>query len=291
MISLFAFLPLAAKLPLFIIGTATLVSEIYTRLPQMYIYGSLPPLLNESLITINTDKIFLLFHGAGGEDANTDNIIKSAKNIYKNENQYIQAYNWKPWCGNLLRAALDSDQVGRRIGQQLAQINSNRPVSKQLKRIHVVGVSVGAFAADSCITAFARESKKLNKQSINNKPPSSSSSSSPSSASSSSSSSSSSSIAAASTFLKLTLLDPFCSRGLYDSTYGVKQFGQSSDFCEQYLNTDDVVPFTNDPVHAAYCYDVTQCKERLKFTPLSGDNMHSWPGNQTTCLNIPCILC
>lgn len=266
MINWFSFVPLAAKIPLFIFGTATLISEIYTRLPQQYIYGSLPPLLNETLIDVNTENVFLLFHGAGGNDANTDSIIESAKIIFKSKNQFIHSYNWKPWCGNLLRAAFDSEHVGLRIGQQLAQINSNRPPNKRFKLIHSVGVSVGSFAADSCIKAFAQESMKL-KSMIEPKKPSTvpkqpaftSVSNSP-------------------TFLKLTLLDPFCSRGLYESNYGVDRFGQSSDFCEQYLNTDDVVPFTNDPVKGAYCYDVTQSKERNNFTPLAGDNMHSWPG-------------
>ena len=65
----------AATIPFILLGFTTLLVEIYVRIPQNLIYGSYPPFLQENLIDTNNnriDKIFLLFHGAGGIDSNTN---------------------------------------------------------------------------------------------------------------------------------------------------------------------------------------------------------------------------
>ena len=157
--------------------------------------------------------------------------------------------------------------MGKRIGRQLAQVNSRRPYNKQFKLLHTVGVSVGAFAADACINEFKAESERLNK--LKNLR-----------------SDTSDTIKEQVTKSKLTLLDPFCSKGIFQSWYGNCNFGKSSDFCEQYLNTDDVVPFTNEPLKYCYCYDVTASDDRKMFIPLPGDNMHSWPGKSNIYIYI-----
>ena len=62
--------------------------------------------------------------------------------------------------------------------------------------------------------------------------------------------------------VRLTLLDPFTSRGVWGSTYGQDNFGLDVDFAEQFLNTDDPVPITNDPLPLCSCVDVTGAVER-----------------------------
>ena len=47
--------------------------------------------------------------------------------------------------------------------------------------------------------------------------------------------------------------------------YGAKNFGLGVDFAEHYMNTDDPVPTTNDPLPNCAVIDVTNCVERKRF--------------------------
>ena len=49
----------------------------------------------------------------------------------------------------------------------------------------------------------------------------------------------------------------------------MRNFGRDADFAEQFLNTDDIAPSTNEPLPLCYCYDVTGTAERASF-PLPG---------------------
>ena len=69
----------------------------------------------------------------------------------------------------------------------------------------------------------------------------------------------------------LSLTDPFTARSdrpLAD-LWGMRNFGASADFAEQFLNSDDIAPSTNDPIPLCYVWDVTGAKERETF-PLPG---------------------
>ena len=111
---------------------------------------------------------------------------------------------------------------------------------------------------------------------------------------------------------RLTLLDPFTSKGVFGYGWGAKNFGKGTeihdleknlevkfilvlpnviklishmtliigsgaDITEDYINRDDPVPTTNEPLPLAYTFDVTNSIARNKFTPQGGDTMHSWP--------------
>jgi hypothetical protein len=89
--------------------------------------------------------------------------------------------------------------------------------ASNLKTIHLIGISVGSFAAN----AAAVECKASPKD----KRP----------------------------FIQLTLLDPFTQRGIFDFGYGNRVFGKSADYAQQYLNTDDPVPSTNAPLDNTVC--------------------------------------
>lgn len=108
--------------------------------------------------------------------------------------------------------------------------------------VHGIGISVGAFAADAFVRRCAEELP-------------------------------------AGTHVHLTLLDPFCGLGIADPGYGERRFGggRGVSYAEQYLNTDDPVPFTNDALGRCVVYDVTGAEERGGFVPPEGDTMHSWP--------------
>ncbi len=78
--------------------------------------------------------------------------------------------------------------------------------------------------------------------------------------------------------IHLTLLDPF-TLFRFNTNYGVHTFGIAADYCEQYLNSDDPVPFTNKPCINAYTHDITLSNERTEFLNIKKQNetTHSWP--------------
>jgi hypothetical protein len=73
--------------------------------------------------------------------------------------------------------------------------------------------------------------------------------------------------------IHLTFLDPFGGKGLFDWTYGQENFGAGADFAEDYINTSDPAPSTNDPLLNAHNFDVTS---KAPAT-LTGRDLHWWP--------------
>lgn len=63
----------------------------------------------------------------------------------------MEVYDWLKWRGNFLRASFDSQIVGNKVCSVLADAEKQQG---EIKNLHVIGVSVGAFAADSCIKIF-----------------------------------------------------------------------------------------------------------------------------------------
>jgi hypothetical protein len=107
------------------------------------------------------------------------------------------------------------------------------------KPLHFIGISVGAFCANAAATSvFMRQPNRD---------------------------------------VRLTLLDPFCGRGVFGPNYGNEHFGKYATTAIQILNTDDPVPTTNDPLPNCVCFDVTNDPQRADFVPPPGDSMHSWP--------------
>jgi hypothetical protein len=220
------------------IGGTVLAAEAYSRIPQRFLFGSSPP----PLLPFKEADLVLIFHGAGGPDKNIELLYEAVKESDRKQGikRHVVSYDWSPWMGNLLRASNDAQSVGKIIGEQLAGCEN-------LKSLHVIGVSVGAFAADNCAYTLHKQMKKSKTDSKS------------------------------SPYIRLTLLDPFTQRGLFDGQYGLKLFGKSANYCEHILNSDDPVPSTNTPITQGYVYDITNAEVRNNFTPFKGDNMHSWP--------------
>mmetsp|Transcript_30154 Transcript_30154/g.64646 ORF Transcript_30154/g.64646 Transcript_30154/m.64646 type:complete len:171 (-) Transcript_30154:1134-1646(-) len=135
-------------------------------------------------------------------------------------------------------------KIGKLAAKELLeQIKTD---NNTLKAIHIIGISVGAFSADATVNELKKNFQVTSNQDIgrntgSNVP-----------------------------FVQLTLLDPFQQRGVFGVGHGKSKFGVSADFTEQYLNTDDPVPSTGEPIKNAVCYDVTN---------LRPDNIfgHDWP--------------
>ena len=188
----------------------------------------------------------MVLHGAGGPDANMRRIVDALRTRPASNGKKPQVieYIWSDFVGDTLQAPYNAQRIGRHLA---SEISASLP---SLTRLHVVGVSVGAFAADELVANLAKRRG---------------------------SAASSSSVE-----LKLTLLDPFTARGLPglaspSSAYGVTTFGRFADVAECVLNTDDPVPSTALPLNHAANFDITANKERASFVPLEGDSLHSWP--------------
>ena len=208
-----------------------------------------------------TMDVVFIFPGAGGPDQFTDELeAKLISNLGGGEQQTspltnlfsslggtkaapvpnVKTLDWQDFRGSLLTAAYDGEAFGECIASILWDDGN-----AELRSVHCIGISVGAFAANACATEInrLRQQKSL--------------SSSP--------------------YLRLTLLDPFTSRGAFGSGYGDENFGSSVDYAEQYLNTDDPVPTTNDPLPLCACIDVTAAQERNNFELPENESMHCWP--------------
>jgi hypothetical protein len=123
-------------------------------------------------------------------------------------------------------------------GEAVGEAVSNL-VGSNRRSVHYIGISVGAFCANAAATTtYMEDSSKT---------------------------------------VRLTLLDPFCGRGIFGSNYGREQFGKYATTAIQILNTDDPVPTTNEPLPNCYCIDVTGAPQRKIFVPPTGDSMHAWP--------------
>lgn len=127
-----------------------------------------------------------------------------------------------------------ASKAGLEIGSYLGKTLSS--AGYRYERIQLIAHSVGAFVAQGACDAY-REN------------------------------------ASGAARIHLTFLDPFTGNGLIDWTYGKRRFGEGADFAEAYINTDDPVPSTNDPLTKAHNFDVTARAP----AELSDRDRHWWP--------------
>jgi len=203
-----------------------------------------------------SSNLILIFPGAGGPDQFTDE-LETTLNSYLNEKTSVstslmnlfsktakettvKTLDWQEFRGSLLTAAYDGEAFGEEVGEILWG------ESMEYNSIHCIGISVGAFAANACVSTLSKKRSEKGSRSEQ-------------------------------TYLRLTLLDPFTSRGVGGSGYGDKYFGLEADYAEQYLNTDDPVPSTNEPLSLCTTYDVTGAQERNDFELPENESMHCWP--------------
>ena len=226
---------------LFLIGLLSIefLEEVYVRLPQNIVYGSFPSVIVDR--KKEDDKVVIVFPGAGGVDENTQQLEEAIRKSdrAKGLKRYVRTYDWLQYRGSFVRASFDAQMVGNTICSDL--VKKGRDAGRPITSLHVIGISVGAFAADSCTKAYALQSDGQQPGA------------------------------------RLTLLDPFTSKGIFGYEWGVKNMGKYASVTESYLNTDDPVPTTNNPLELAYTIDVTNSEQKKLYQPKNGDSMHSWP--------------
>jgi len=230
---------------LFVLGLVSFegATEVYVRLPQQMLYGSSPQALSPGR-SAKQKNVVLLFPGAGGPDKNSAllqrRIIEADRR--KGVNRLVETYDWIKWRGPFVRASFDGQMVGRAVCTELAK---EEKIKGPLDSLHVIGISVGAFAADSCVKAYNKNTKSNPEERA---------------------------------ITRLTFLDPFTSKGIFGYAWGVNNFGKSADVVEDYLNRDDPVPTTSDPIKNAITFDVTDSASKAKWARSANDeSSHAWP--------------
>jgi Lipase. len=184
-----------------------------------------------------TKDVTIIFHGAGGQDSNTDELLKVLKErCLDNTSSYIKMVDWGRDSENLLQASVKGCKIGATLGQEVKNIIEGG-VSPSVQNIHVIGISVGAFPASAMVQELNRALKSSIRRNI---------------------------------YIQLTLLDPFQQKAVLGVNFGRFNFGKGADYAKQYLNTDDPVPSTNDPLPNCATIDVTSLRPNSIFG-------HDWP--------------
>lgn len=192
-------------------------SELYARAPPSWKPSDLPRLNMES----GRESLVLVLHGAGGPDANTRRIAEALQTSGTQVVEYI----YEPYVGDQLQAPFNAMRVGDFLADEMLRATGSP------RRVHIVGVSVGAFAADRVASRLADAGRFEQ--------------------------------------VRLTLLDPFTARGLLglirpESAFGVTSFGRKATVAESIFNRDDPVPSTNLPLRHAV--NVRSAPERRRLT-------------------------
>ena len=178
----------------------------------------------------NIQDITIIFHGAGGQDDNTEKLLQVLQN--KNEsNHFVKIVDWSIDSADILKASIKGTKLGAKVGQQLVSFmkNSNDDVPRN---VHIIGISVGAFPSHQVIQEINESLDKVRRNQIN---------------------------------LQLTLLDPFQQKAVLDIGFGKNNFGKGADYAQQILNTDDPVPFTSELLYHCCTTDVTSLRPNEIF--------------------------
>ena len=213
--------------------SSSILLELYSRIGAFFISDDNDENLLPPLAQ-NQKHATIVFHGSGGQDQYTDALMQR---LQKNKpSEYNEMVEWSKYSTNIFQASYNGERIGQLAVKELLA-NEN---FANLETVHVIGISVGSFCADAAVRELKKRVDTMN-LSRQQRP-----------------------------FVQLTLLDPFTQRGIFGIGYGNKVFGTSTDYTQQFLNTDDPVPSTNAPLQNAVCYDITNLRPEDIFG-------HDWP--------------
>jgi hypothetical protein len=218
---------------------ASVRRRYYETLSQLLVQLPSSCMNTGSLITSLPEKTIssFIFPGAGGIDA----LIEALQETLGETSVIV---DWQEHRGTILTSAYDGEAVGQAIAELF--LEKGQTLGEE---VHLIGVSVGGFPANAAATLLYQQQKEMKHTGTG----------------------------ASACQIRLTLLDPFCGRGIFQPTYGKEHFGKYASVAIHILNTDDPVPTTNEPLPYCYCLDITEAKERDEFVPPPGESMHSWP--------------
>jgi len=212
--------------------------ELYTRMPL-----DAPATLLTPAIPSNTRTVALVVHGSvDGDNPQFPAIVARLEAHYAAAGETdvaVRFLRWSPWSDQRLRAAATAEQLGGRLGEQIARLRA-------LENLHLVVHSSGAFVADALCESYRRNLVG----SAAGDPPS-----------------------RRAARVTMVFLDPFQLRGFVDWRNGTRNHGRCADFALAIINTDDPAPTTNSPLLQAWNIDVTAHKGASAIER----NGHYWP--------------
>ncbi|MBU0486080.1 MAG: alpha/beta fold hydrolase [Proteobacteria bacterium] len=106
---------------------------------------------------------------------------------------------------------------------------------KNIKRLHLIGHSAGSFVVYGMCEAIKKRNGNI--------------------------------------FIQTTYLDPVSIYGGVNWGYGTRHFGSCADISDAYIDRDDTVPGSNEPLQHPHTFDVTALKEAAGFK----GSPHLWP--------------
>lgn len=208
------------------------------------------------LQSTNVLELTIVFHGAmsPANDEALQSMVQVLESKSKSKNSVL-VMDWSKYSTRnfLPRASFHAQAIGKQFAknmlssiqlqhQHLHQTSyfyqPDRPPPPLQVRLHVVGVSVGAFAADAFVTNLRCQLKKEEKKERLD--------------------GSSISKSTIDCYIQETLLDPYCARGVLDLDYGVRCFGAKADYAQQIVSRTDRVPTSNEYLKNCVVWDITE---------------------------------
>lgn len=98
----------------------------------------------------------LVFPGAGGPDANSAAVVEALRRARRGS--VVLEFDWREWVGGELRGSANGRTLGAALGTRLAKWAEGQSppgTADILRCLHIIGISVGAQAADAACGAFA----------------------------------------------------------------------------------------------------------------------------------------
>lgn len=197
-----------------LVSTALLA---YIHWPRTYSYMAMPS------VNPGTEHLVLIAHGVRDTTASWSDPLKrlmETDNKRESVPTQVMALDWNPYSQETFRCSVD----GMRIGQLLGQAWST---SSELKSVHLIGHSCGAFVVLGLCKALRSERPDIRLQS--------------------------------------TYLDPVSIYGGWSWNYGIKHFGRCADFSEAYIDREDGVPGSNQLIPNTHTFDVTHARHGADY--------------------------
>lgn len=188
-------------------------------------YSNIPWPIGDSVqvgtIRDDIEELIVLAHGKGDTPSSwAEGFAHELERSVLNDGQQVVTVDWRDYSMDMFRCTLNGRRIGQEIGQKLI-------ASKQLKRLHLIGHSAGAFVVYGICEAVKKKNGKI--------------------------------------FVHTTYLDPVGIYGGIDWGYGVRNFGSCADISDAYIDHEDGVPGSDKPLKHPHTFDITALKKLERY--------------------------
>lgn len=192
-------------IPFFVVTFGFLV---FSYFPWPLSFDVITPMVDD-----NKEELIVLIHGKDDTpDTWANGFAAELKKSVLTSTQQVVTIDWYAYSTNLFRVANNARRIGHQLGEDLSK-------NGQLKKVHLVAHSAGAFMA----YGFCEALKQVNP----------------------------------SLFVHTTYLDPLGPYSGFQWHYGTQNFGSCADISDAYIDIHDNVPGSNVPVEQAHTFDVS----------------------------------